>query len=88
MNSKKATTTKNRTEIFIFIVCILLSIFLCVGVLAAWLTDWLVERVVCAFVRSFVYSVLLLFFFITSFHSLIIIVYRYERCSEAYVIRF
>lgn len=33
------------------------------------------------FLRSF------FFCFITSFHSLIIIVYRYERYSEAYVIR-
>lgn len=88
-------STKNRTEIFIFIVCILLSIFLCISVcvLTQALTAWL--RVLCAFARSqspvlLSPPSLLLFaaLFITSFHSLIIIVYRNELCSEAYVIRF
>lgn len=37
------------------------------------------------FASSFIFIFILCF--ITSFHSLIIIVYRYERCSEAYVIR-
>lgn len=72
MKTTTATTTTNRTEIFIFIVCILLSQFLCM----CW----------CACLLNSFFSVLF-FCFITSFHSLIIIVYRYERYSEAYVIR-
>lgn len=70
-------TTTNRTEIFIFIVCILLSRFLCVGALVCWILVFLASSFIFIFILCF----------ITSFHSLIIIVYRYERCSEAYVIR-
>lgn len=47
----------------------------------------LLSSVLCVGALAYWVRVVVVFFSATSFHSLIIIFYRFERCSEAYVIR-